>query len=171
MRACVRAGVLSEELRGALGMGDAAPPPWLINMQRYGPPPSYPALRIPGLNAPIPPGAQFGYQPGGWVDGWPVGSRGMGSPSFEKVLVPPRPPYARTRVRTKTTANTQTHPLTPALLGLLGSAWEGGLCMGRCVCLWCARAGGRGRLPARVLEGGSLGCGVGHPTLATHETG
>ena len=23
-------------------------------------------LQIPGLNAPIPPGAQFGYQPGGW---------------------------------------------------------------------------------------------------------
>lgn len=32
------------------------PPPWLINMQRYGPPPSYPSLRIPGLNAPIPTG-------------------------------------------------------------------------------------------------------------------
>ncbi len=35
-------------------------------MQRYGPPPSYPDLKIPGLNAPIPPGALFGYQPGGW---------------------------------------------------------------------------------------------------------
>lgn len=23
-------------------------------------------MQIPGLNAPIPPGAQFGYQPGGW---------------------------------------------------------------------------------------------------------
>lgn len=23
-------------------------------------------LQVPGLNAPIPPGAQFGYQPGGW---------------------------------------------------------------------------------------------------------
>ena len=42
------------------------PPPWLINMQRYGPPPSYPDLKIAGLNAPIPPGAQFGYQPEGW---------------------------------------------------------------------------------------------------------
>jgi hypothetical protein len=30
------------------------PPPWLIAMQRYGPPPSYPSLKIPGLNAPIP---------------------------------------------------------------------------------------------------------------------
>jgi len=37
-------------------------------MQRYGPPPSYPNLRIPGLNAPIPVhlGAQYGYHPGGW---------------------------------------------------------------------------------------------------------
>lgn len=35
-------------------------------MQRYGPPPSYPQLKIPGLNAPIPLGAKFGYQPGGW---------------------------------------------------------------------------------------------------------
>jgi hypothetical protein len=35
-------------------------------MQRFGPPPSYPNLRIRGLNAPIPSGAQFGYHPGGW---------------------------------------------------------------------------------------------------------
>lgn len=42
------------------------PPPWLIHMQRYGPPPSYPSLRIPGLNSPIPAGAQFGYHQGGW---------------------------------------------------------------------------------------------------------
>ena len=61
-------GVLSKELQEALGMMDGAPPPWLINMQRYGPPPSYPSLKIPGLNAPIPPGAQFGYHPGArWV--------------------------------------------------------------------------------------------------------
>lgn len=33
---------------------------------RYGPPPSYPRLRVPGLNAPIPAGASYGYQPGGW---------------------------------------------------------------------------------------------------------
>ena len=39
-------GVLSEELRTALGMGDNSPPPWLINMQRYGPPPSYPDLKV-----------------------------------------------------------------------------------------------------------------------------
>jgi hypothetical protein len=34
--------------------------------QRYGPPPSYPNLKIPGLNAPIPPGASFGYHAGDW---------------------------------------------------------------------------------------------------------
>jgi splicing factor 3B subunit 2 len=61
-----RPGALSEALKGALGMPEGAPPPWLVNMQRYGPPPSYPALKIPGLNAPIPPGAMFGYHPGGW---------------------------------------------------------------------------------------------------------
>ncbi|KAL6070995.1 Splicing factor 3B subunit 2 [Balamuthia mandrillaris] len=69
-----RPGALSDELKEALGMPEGAPPPWLINMQRYGPPPSYPNLKIPGLNAPIPLGAQFGYQPGGWgkppVDQW-----------------------------------------------------------------------------------------------------
>ena len=82
--------MLSRELKEALGMPDGAPPPWLINMQvffclnnismqlfiwltdskqfwqRYGPPPSYPSLKIPGLNAPIPLGATFGYRPGEW---------------------------------------------------------------------------------------------------------
>lgn len=33
---------------------------------RYGPPPSYPNLKIPGLNAPIPEGCSFGYHAGGW---------------------------------------------------------------------------------------------------------
>nr|XP_011460254.1 PREDICTED: splicing factor 3B subunit 2 isoform X2 [Fragaria vesca subsp. vesca] len=62
----MKPGMLSHELKEALGMPDGAPPPWLINMQRYGPPPSYPHLKIPGLNAPIPAGASFGYHPGGW---------------------------------------------------------------------------------------------------------
>ncbi|XP_049395414.1 uncharacterized protein LOC125859668 [Solanum stenotomum] len=62
----MKPGTFSQELKEALGMPESAPPPWLINMQRYGPPPSYPQLKIPGLNAPIPPGAKFGYQPGGW---------------------------------------------------------------------------------------------------------
>ncbi|GLI58730.1 hypothetical protein VaNZ11_000484 [Volvox africanus] len=61
-----RPGDLSETLQMALGMTEKSPPPWLINMQRYGPPPSYPNLKIPGLNAPIPPGCSFGYHPGGW---------------------------------------------------------------------------------------------------------
>lgn len=61
-----RPGVLSEELKVALGMQDGGPPPWLVNQQRYGLPPSYPNLRIPGLNAPLPPGAVFGFHPGGW---------------------------------------------------------------------------------------------------------
>ncbi|KAJ2720557.1 hypothetical protein GGI07_004521 [Coemansia sp. Benny D115] len=59
-------GVLSSQLRTALGMPPLAPPPWLLNMQRHGPPPSYPSLVIPGLNAPIPAGAQWGFHPGGW---------------------------------------------------------------------------------------------------------
>jgi splicing factor 3B subunit 2 len=59
-------GVLSNDLKKALGMPEGAPPPWLINMQRYGPPPSYPSLKIAGLSAPIPEGASFGYHPGGW---------------------------------------------------------------------------------------------------------
>lgn len=52
-----RPGVLSKELREALGMTTpVVPPPWLVNMQRVGPPPSYPNLKVPGLNAPIPEG-------------------------------------------------------------------------------------------------------------------
>lgn len=62
-----RPGFLSEELRTALGMTSLiSPPPWIIAMQKHGPPPSYPHLRIPGLNAPIPEGAQWGFHPGGW---------------------------------------------------------------------------------------------------------
>lgn len=64
-------GELSNDLRIALGMptgpnGHKIPPPWLIAMQRYGPPPSYPNQKIPGLNAPIPDGSSFGYHAGGW---------------------------------------------------------------------------------------------------------
>ena len=59
-------GQISDELRRALGMEPGGPPPWLVNMQRYGPPPSYPNLKVPGLNAPIPEAASYGYHPGGW---------------------------------------------------------------------------------------------------------
>ncbi|KAK0976190.1 hypothetical protein LTR54_016609 [Friedmanniomyces endolithicus] len=62
----LRPGELSEELKEALNMPPGAPPPWLINMQKVGPPPSYPALKIPGLNAPPPPGASWGFHPGGY---------------------------------------------------------------------------------------------------------
>lgn len=58
---------LSERLRDALGMtAENSPPPWLINMQRYGPPPSYPNVKIPGLNAPLPEGCTYGYHLNGW---------------------------------------------------------------------------------------------------------
>merc|ERR1711976_950183 len=64
-------GDVSDGLRVALGMPigphkHRCPPPWLIAMQRYGPPPSYPNLKIQGLNAPIPDGCSFGYHAGGW---------------------------------------------------------------------------------------------------------
>ncbi|MCJ1319385.1 hypothetical protein MMC15_004721 [Xylographa vitiligo] len=62
----LRPGELSEELKEALNIPPGAPPPWLINQQRFGPPPSYPALKIPGLNAPPPPGGSWGFHPGGY---------------------------------------------------------------------------------------------------------
>ena len=62
----LRPGELSDELKDALSIPPGAPPPWLINQQRFGPPPSYPALKIPGLNAPPPPGASWGFHPGGY---------------------------------------------------------------------------------------------------------
>jgi len=52
---------MSEELRNALGMTEGCPPPWLINMQRFGPPPSYPNLKIPGVNAPLSSSSKYGY--------------------------------------------------------------------------------------------------------------
>lgn len=61
-----RPGVMSNRLRHALHMGHTSPPPWLAQMQRYGPPPSYPGIKIPGVNAPIPAGAQWGVQSGQW---------------------------------------------------------------------------------------------------------
>ena len=62
----LRPGELSDELKEALSIPPGAPPPWLINQQRFGPPPSYPALKVPGLNAPPPAGASWGFHPGGY---------------------------------------------------------------------------------------------------------
>ncbi|XP_037462687.1 splicing factor 3B subunit 2-like [Triticum dicoccoides] len=45
----MKPGMLSQELKKALGMPDGAPPPWVTRMQFFGPPPSYPYLKIPGL--------------------------------------------------------------------------------------------------------------------------
>lgn len=61
-----RPGELSDATKEALGMPPGAPPPWLINQQRFGTPPTYPTLRIPGLNAPPPSGGSWGFHPGGW---------------------------------------------------------------------------------------------------------
>jgi len=61
-----RPGHVSAELSTALDIPAGGPPPWLVNMQRYGPPPSYANLKIPGLNAPIPEGTSYGYHAGGW---------------------------------------------------------------------------------------------------------
>lgn len=44
---------MSESLRMALSISDYQAPPWIINMQRYGGPPSYPTLRILGSNMPF----------------------------------------------------------------------------------------------------------------------
>ena len=48
------AGRLSLSLLDALGIASHCPPPWILNMQKYGPPPAYPTLKIPGVNMPIP---------------------------------------------------------------------------------------------------------------------
>ena len=46
-------GRISSQLRTALGISETGIPPFVANMQRYGPPPSYPNLKIPGVNAPL----------------------------------------------------------------------------------------------------------------------
>jgi len=59
--------VYSPALREALGMTEeTSPPPWLIVMQRIGPPPAYPNLKIPAVSAPIPAGARYGFGEGEW---------------------------------------------------------------------------------------------------------
>jgi len=83
-------GVLSTKLRLALDLPEKgeAPPPWLTNMQRYGPPPGHPGLKVPGLNCPIPAGQSFGYFPGCWgkppvdADGQPLYGPVFGKKSY-----------------------------------------------------------------------------------------
>ena len=47
-----RPGKLTRRLRAALGISGSTIPPFVQNMQRYGPPPAYPFLKIPGVNIP-----------------------------------------------------------------------------------------------------------------------
>ena len=47
-----RPGKLTKQLRAALGISGTTIPPFVQNMQRYGPPPAYPFLKIPGVNIP-----------------------------------------------------------------------------------------------------------------------
>jgi hypothetical protein len=62
-----RPGVMSDRLKQALGMTKNAPPPWLYGMQKLGKlPPSYPTVKVPGLNAPLPSGARWGLSKGEW---------------------------------------------------------------------------------------------------------
>ncbi|GAM83675.1 hypothetical protein ANO11243_016630 [Dothideomycetidae sp. 11243] len=62
----LRPGEISDDLRQALAMAPGQSPPWLMNMQRFGPPKAYPTLKIPGVNAPLPPGASWGFDHGQW---------------------------------------------------------------------------------------------------------
>jgi splicing factor 3B subunit 2 len=76
----LKPGILSDELRDALSLPPGHPPPWLLQQQIHGPPPSYPNLQIPGVNAPIPPGASWGFSPGQW--GKPPLEEGTNRPKF-----------------------------------------------------------------------------------------
>ena len=46
-------GKISQKLRTALGISENGIPTFVANMQRYGPPPAYPNLKIPGVNVPL----------------------------------------------------------------------------------------------------------------------
>ena len=47
-------GRVSSESSEALGISENQAPHWIVNMQRHGPPPAYPNLKIPAVNIPIP---------------------------------------------------------------------------------------------------------------------
>lgn len=59
-------GLFFRALVCLVSQGKNSPPPWLFAMQRYGPPPSYPYLKIPGVTAPIPQGCKWGMAEGEW---------------------------------------------------------------------------------------------------------
>jgi splicing factor 3B subunit 2 len=59
-------GLISLNLRKALGIKDKGPPPWLFKMQELGPPPGWPGVLFPGVNTDIPLGCVYGYEPSGW---------------------------------------------------------------------------------------------------------
>lgn len=80
-------GQLSSKLREALGIVlPSQPAPWIIPMQRYGPPPSYPNLKVAGVNAPLPTGGQWGVHAGGW--GKPPSDH-FGNPLYPSVFMEP----------------------------------------------------------------------------------
>ena len=56
----------------------------LAEKGRYDPPPSYPNLKILGLNAPIPGEANFGYHPGGFFFFGEYHPGGWGKPPFNE---------------------------------------------------------------------------------------
>eukprot|EP01054_Gregarina_sp_Poly1_P010189 Gregarina_sp_Poly_1__10188@NODE_700_length_6689_cov_270_629719_g528_i0_p2_GENE_NODE_700_length_6689_cov_270_629719_g528_i0NODE_700_length_6689_cov_270_629719_g528_i0_p2_ORF_typecomplete_len645_score138_27DUF382/PF04037_13/1_8e04DUF382/PF04037_13/4_3e03DUF382/PF04037_13/4_4e57PSP/PF04046_16/1_7e04PSP/PF04046_16/2_7e14DUF2967/PF11179_8/0_17Joubert/PF15392_6/1_8e02Joubert/PF15392_6/4_4e03Joubert/PF15392_6/0_11_NODE_700_length_6689_cov_270_629719_g528_i025314465 len=83
-------GHLSSRLKEALGLVlSSTPPPWLLLMQRYGPPPSYSNIKVPGLNTPLPSGAQWGFHAGGW--GKPPTDQ-FGNPLYPGVFAEAAPP-------------------------------------------------------------------------------
>lgn len=77
-------GEMSNTLRDALDMRSNDPPPWLFAMQRIGPPPSYPGLKLPGVNAPIPHGCELGYQRGGWGAPTQLGEKSIDKDDTQK---------------------------------------------------------------------------------------
>jgi len=65
-----RPGFISKELREALGMIEGHPPPWIENMRRFGPPPAYPKLKIPGKNAPSDYDYSYKFERTGPIEYW-----------------------------------------------------------------------------------------------------
>lgn len=93
-RTCVP-GMISQELKEALGMSENSPPPWLFKMQKMGIPPSYSDMKFPGVNSEIPPGCKYGYETMGW--GKPV--KGSDSPSDDLVIYNPVNQYTDIRLK------------------------------------------------------------------------